>query len=198
MSDSKDADTNDTGTNDSAKKPLTLKRPGKLELKKTVDAGTVKQNFSHGRSKMVAVEVKKKRTYAQDASGKMAQVREGQAAPAAPEAPAAQVAQPAQSAPPAPAPQPVQHDDNLTDSERQARVRALEGSKVRAAEEAKRAAEEAEQRKIAEAEAAKLAAEQAAQIGRDTSELQSHHDLVCRLLLEKKNIKKKKQQPIHQ
>lgn len=65
--------------NDTGKKPLTLKKPGKLELKKTVDAGTVKQSFSHGRSKMVAVEVKKKRSFAQDASGKMSQVREGQA-----------------------------------------------------------------------------------------------------------------------
>ena len=157
MSDSKDADTNDTG-----KKPMTLKRPGKLELKKTVDAGSVKQNFSHGRSKMVTVEVKKKRTYAQDASGKMTQVREGQSAPAATETPAVQSAQAAPQAPATPAPQPVHHDDNLTDSERKARVKALEGSKVRAAEEAKRAAEQAEQRKIADAEAAKLAAEEAA------------------------------------
>jgi len=157
MSDSNDADTNDTGTNDSAKKPLTLKRPGKLELKKTVDAGSVKQNFSHGRSKMVAVEVKKKRTYAQDASGKMAQVRPGQAVPAEAKAP---TAQPAPSAPQAKDTQPVYHDDNLTDSERQARVKALEGAKVRAAEQAKRAADESEQRKLEEAAAAKQAAEE--------------------------------------
>ena len=32
------------------------------------------------------------------------------------------------------------------------------------------------------------------EIGRATSELQSRSDLVCRLLLEKKNIKKKKKQ----
>ena len=31
------------------------------------------------------------------------------------------------------------------------------------------------------------------EIGRAQSELQSHHDLVCRLLLEKKKIKKNKQ-----
>ncbi|MEI6984962.1 MAG: translation initiation factor IF-2 [Rhodospirillaceae bacterium] len=35
---------------------------GKLELKKTVDAGSVRQSFSHGRSKTVTVEVKRKRT----------------------------------------------------------------------------------------------------------------------------------------
>src|SRR6185369_13392007 len=46
-----------------SKKPLSLTRPGRLELKKTVDAGMVKQSFSHGRSKQVSVEVKKKRTF---------------------------------------------------------------------------------------------------------------------------------------
>lgn len=51
---------------ETAKKPLKLNRPGKLELKKTVDAGQVRQSFPHGRSKTVAVEVKKKRTYARD------------------------------------------------------------------------------------------------------------------------------------
>ena len=56
-----------------AKKPLTLSR-GKLELRKTVDAGQVKQTFPHGRSKTVAVEVKRKRTYAPGAGGKMTEV----------------------------------------------------------------------------------------------------------------------------
>ena len=36
---------------------------GKLQLKKTFNAGQIKQNFSHGRSKSVSVEVKKKRTF---------------------------------------------------------------------------------------------------------------------------------------
>ena len=41
-----------------------LSRPsggGRLELKKTVETGMVRQSFSHGRSKAVAVEVKKTR-----------------------------------------------------------------------------------------------------------------------------------------
>ena len=38
-------------------KPVKLK----LELKKTFDAGKIKQSFSHGRSRSVTVEVKKKR-----------------------------------------------------------------------------------------------------------------------------------------
>jgi len=36
---------------------------GKLQLKKTFNAGQIKQNFSHGRSKSVSVKKKKKRTF---------------------------------------------------------------------------------------------------------------------------------------
>ncbi len=39
-----------------------LRARPRLELKKTVDAGQVKQSFSHGRTKSVSVEVRKKRT----------------------------------------------------------------------------------------------------------------------------------------
>ena len=56
------------------KKTLTLSRPGKLELERTVGSGQVRQKFSHGRSKMVEVEVRKKRTYAPDSGGRMAEV----------------------------------------------------------------------------------------------------------------------------
>ena len=47
---------------DRKKEVLHLSSKGKLELKKTVDAGSVRQSFSHGRSKTVTVEVKRKRT----------------------------------------------------------------------------------------------------------------------------------------
>tara|TARA_B100000989_G_scaffold297153_1_gene282109 strand:+ start:2689 stop:5064 length:2376 start_codon:yes stop_codon:yes gene_type:complete len=36
---------------------------GRLELKKTFDAGKIKQSFSHGRTRSVSVEVKKKRSF---------------------------------------------------------------------------------------------------------------------------------------
>src|SRR6185295_8987974 len=58
------------------RKPLKLSSSGKLELKKTIDGGQVKQSFPHGRSKTVAVEVKKKRTFAPGAGGKMEAVSE--------------------------------------------------------------------------------------------------------------------------
>jgi|APTNR8051073442_1049403.scaffolds.fasta_scaffold06587_2 translation initiation factor IF-2 len=61
-----------------------LSRPRKLELKKTVETGQVRQSFSHGRSKMVTVEVRKKRTFKTDARGRMSEVRrEAEAAEAA-------------------------------------------------------------------------------------------------------------------
>ena len=65
----------DESTQKTGKKPLSISRPGKLELKKTVGGGQVRQSFSHGRSKVVAVEVRKKRTYALDPGGQMAEVR---------------------------------------------------------------------------------------------------------------------------
>jgi translation initiation factor IF-2 len=55
-----------------------LDRPRKLELKKTVDVGQVRQSFAHGRSKLVRVEVRKKRTYAPDAHGLLAKLPEGE------------------------------------------------------------------------------------------------------------------------
>lgn len=52
-----------------AKKTLGLSLGGKLELKKTIDVGQVRQSFSHGRSKTVTVEVKRKRVYNTDSPG---------------------------------------------------------------------------------------------------------------------------------
>ncbi len=56
-------------------KNLLKVRPGRLELKKTVDAGQVRQSFSHGRSKAVTVEVRRKRTFTQGAGGGMQEVK---------------------------------------------------------------------------------------------------------------------------
>jgi translation initiation factor IF-2 len=51
------------------KKPLSLKRQGRLEANQSADAGQVRQSFSHGRSRAVAVEVRKKRSIKQSAGG---------------------------------------------------------------------------------------------------------------------------------
>ena len=96
------------------RKPLKLSSPGKLELKKTVDGGQVRQSFPHGRTKTVAVEVKKKRTYTHGAGGKMTEV------PSEAE----------QKLGLAPAPAVVEVDDRphhtLSEHERVARTKALE------------------------------------------------------------------------
>src|SRR5882672_9332028 len=63
-----------SASEEESKKSLKLSRPGRLELKKTVDAGQVRQSFPHGRSKAVSVEVKRKRTFAPGAGGRMTEV----------------------------------------------------------------------------------------------------------------------------
>ena len=46
---------------DAGKGRLSLRPAGRLEVGRTVDAGSVRQSFSHGRTKVVQVEVRKKR-----------------------------------------------------------------------------------------------------------------------------------------
>ncbi|MGE3714040.1 MAG: translation initiation factor IF-2 associated domain-containing protein, partial [Alphaproteobacteria bacterium] len=54
----------------------TLKvKPGKLQLTKTVESGKVKQNFTHGRSKTVTVEVRKTRTFKTGTGGRLVEVK---------------------------------------------------------------------------------------------------------------------------
>ena len=149
---------------------LTLGKPKTLELKKTVEGGQVRQSFSHGRSKTVTVEVKKKRTFERGESGRMRAVD-----PNKKEAPNGQTL----------------GEDGLSDAERERRLKALAGAaqeeerrreemeaveqrakdaaerrkaeeeerKRQAEEDAKRAEEEAKKSKIDEEEAKQIAAE---------------------------------------
>ena len=90
-----------------------LSRPGRLELSKTVEAGQVRQSFSHGRSKQVTVEVKKRRTFARAEGGRMQEVKLPPATePEAEEAPRRDAAM-------------AGSIDTLTAEERAARKRAL-------------------------------------------------------------------------
>ena len=154
---------------------LSLSKPKKLELKKTVDGGQVRQSFSHGRSKTVAVEIKKKRSVGRD-----------QVAPEAPVAKKAPPKSPAVEAKPVAeevvveAAQPILEVDDqdparntgivlreLTDDEKVARARALEG--------AKKADSEARQR--AEVQATRRAEEQAKlQAERDAATQRATHE----------------------
>ena len=132
-------------SNDNEKKPLTLSPRGKLELKQSVEAGQVRQSFPHGRSKVVTVERRKKRTYV---PGQSADGTKG--GPSVPDLSHPSLA-------------------GLTEEERHHRLAALQASireedarKVRAAEEAARKAELDAQRAAEEAERARVEAEQAA------------------------------------
>src|SRR5205085_6956169 len=63
MSDANEQEQNTT--EQEQKRPLTLGRGGgRLELRKPVETAQVRQSFSHGRSKAVTVEVRKKRAIA--------------------------------------------------------------------------------------------------------------------------------------
>jgi translation initiation factor IF-2 len=141
------------------KTPLKLSQPGKLELKKTVETGQVRQSFSHGRSKVVTVEVRKKRTFS-SAGGAMHEVKEGlhSAAEADLAAAVAKVEAAARAA--------NVHD--LTNHEKAARAKALqdaqkfeEEARRRAEEEAVRFAEEEAHRQAEEAEIRRQAEEEA-------------------------------------
>ena len=147
-------ETNDkTGAGAGGRKPLSLQR--------TVESGHVQQKFSHGRSKSVVVEVKRKRPMGEEGAvptaATVAPRPQGQAprppqkatgaSPSAPRAAGAMLR-------------------TLSEEERQARTRALAAAHVRGVEEERQRVEreqqealDAQARVAAEAESARLAAE---------------------------------------
>ena len=137
-------------TEQETKRPLSLARAGgRLELRKPIETGQVRQSFPHGRSKTVQVEVRKKRAAAP-----------GVGEPAAAAAPVKEGA-PAASAAPA-APQPQQRrgmvlPHGLTPEERAHRARALKGA-IKADEVARQAAIDADRQREEEERRAEAAA----------------------------------------
>jgi translation initiation factor IF-2 len=146
------------------KRPLTLGRSGtRLELRRPVETGQVRQSFSHGRSKTVTVEVRKKRVVA---PGGLAETGRGE--PAAP-AGAGVVAR-AQPTAPSPVTEPVRRPVTvpraLTAEERAGRVRALQDARKADEETQRRAA-------LAEADRLRQEEERAAQEARERAEEQA-------------------------
>jgi len=162
------------------KRPLTLRPGGTLGLNRPSEPGQVKQSFSHGRSKVVAVEVRKKRIIMPGAAAPEPAKAEPGAAPAVARAPLTMLA----SATPAPAEaetprRVVPLPRSLTADERAGRLRAVQHAQkadvearqraalaeadrrreeaARAAEEEQRQAEEDSRRKTEEEEARKRA-----------------------------------------
>jgi translation initiation factor IF-2 len=160
-----DTKTTATETKEQERNPrISLSRPaGRLELTKTVDSGMVRQSFSHGRSKSVAVEVKRKRQLKSPGAVAGRPAAEAEALRARAEAPAEA---------------PARRDDRaaarrgvvlkpLTEEEKTARVRALSDAK-RAEEEARRRSEANAQR-LAQ-DAARRHAEEEAAVKRQAEE----------------------------
>ena len=122
----------------------TLSVPTKtLTLKPRVETGTVRQSFSHGRTKQVVVEKRGKRRVGGDAPATDTHASEPVAAKAAPaKAPLARPAAP----PAAPRSSSGVVLRTLTEDERTARASALADAKVRDVEERRLAEEEAKRR----------------------------------------------------
>ena len=133
MTEEKDKDT---------KKPLGLKK--KLELKKSVETGKIKQSFSHGRSKSVTVEVKRKRVIGIN-KPTVEKKEEEKAAPVE-EKPTFKTA--------------GKEEQKFTSEEMEVRRKALEGAKKAEEERKVREAEKAEEQKLQKEEEERLAAEE--------------------------------------
>ena len=157
MSDTKSGD--DRTLSVGTKKTLTLKRSG-------VEQGTVRQNFSHGRTKSVVVETKKR---------KFTKTGEPDAAPQVVLKKRVAAPKPADAAEAAATPKPAGKTgmvlNELSSDEMEARRRALEGAKVREVEEreraaryARRRAEEDERRAREREESARRQAEEEARV----------------------------------
>ena len=147
-------------------------KPGKLSISKGAEAGRVRQSFSHGRSKTVVVETKKKRvvTPKTGAGVKRPTVKPAAPKPAPKPEPVAEAAKPKKAAaakPKAPKGGKSAVLQSLSDEEYARRMKALNAAKAAdtaraeaAAAEAKRA--EAEEKARIAAEAAKAEAAEAA------------------------------------
>src|SRR2546423_12541070 len=97
----------ETNDQDAGKGRLSLRPAGRLELGRTVDAGSVRQSFSHGRSKVVQVEVRKKRAHTGPGAAPAGSPAQG-ASRQAGAAPAAARGAPSGRQPGRPAPTPTQ------------------------------------------------------------------------------------------
>jgi len=130
-----------TDTKNPGDKTLSVNPPKTLSLKRPVEQSTVRQSFSHGRTKQVVVEVKRR------AAGH--EVKEP-VAPRPPQAPAPQATPPRPAAPPPPQrPATSMLLRTLSDEEKDARQRALSEARSSEAEARRIAEDEARQRNAA-------------------------------------------------
>jgi translation initiation factor IF-2 len=194
-----------TDTKEQDRNPrISLARPaGRLELTKTVDSGMVRQSFSHGRSKSVAVEVKRKRQLKSPGAPGPRAAGEGPAGPAT----TARAGEATPSAPMLP-----RRDDRaaarrgvvlkpLTDEEKSARVRALADAKRaeddarrRSAANAQRMADDAARRQAEEVAAVKRQAEEEARKKSEEEARRKAEEAAARLLAKEEEEQRKRRE----
>jgi translation initiation factor IF-2 len=166
----------ETGNSD---KTATAAPKATLHLKRPVEQGTVRQSFSHGRSKAVVVEKVKRRilTPAEAAAAARAAPTAPAAAPP-PVAPLTASARPAPAAPARPTPPPPPKTGvvlpTLTTEQREARARAL--IDARASEEDDRRRQEADAGARREREARDRLEREAAEARKRDEELRRAHE----------------------
>ncbi|MEL7317341.1 MAG: translation initiation factor IF-2 [Pseudomonadota bacterium] len=137
-----------------------------LGLKRAVDAGEVKQTFSHGRTNKVAVEVKRRRKLVKPGEAPPPEPKTEAAPPPPPPPPPPAAPTPAAPKKPAPAAEtPQERVARLQREAEEERLKLAEEARKRDEEKAKRAAADEvakrEKKKADEAEAEKRAAEEA-------------------------------------
>ena len=139
------------------KRPLNLARSGgRLELKKTVETGQVRQSFPHGRTKTVTVEVKRKRSFGP--SGQPQPAAGGDGGILLEEDRHANLTASERAVRLKALEEAKQNEEQRRSQEAEARERAEEEARARAEAEARLKAEEA--LKVAEAEARRIAEEE--------------------------------------
>ena len=155
------SETNDTGDK-TVRAPVRSGKGSTLTLNRTVDAGHVRQSFSHGRSKPVVVEKRKRRTIASPGGPEetpepvvvaepVAQAKPA-IAPAAPSSPAPRSINSGTAARKPAAPAPAAANRNLSDGERDARLKALSAARAREADDRVKAEEDSRRRAILDAQ----------------------------------------------
>ena len=125
-------------TTNKGDKTLSVPAKKRISLKRTVESGLVRQNFSHGRSKSVLVEKKKRRIV-----GPAGQAEPGREAAPVAEMALAEAASQREPAAQSEAPRSGVVLRTLTEEEKDARALALAEARVREAEERRHADDEA-------------------------------------------------------
>jgi translation initiation factor IF-2 len=142
------------GNNDTKEQPATGRKP--LTLTRTTSTGTVRQSFSHGRTKQVAVEVREKRSITRPGAVGAAAAQPSAPGPGVPP-PIRPRATPMPAAPVAEAPKP--QPGGISDIEARRREEAVRRSlaereareqRQRAEDEQRRALEEAQRKMVAQ------------------------------------------------